>query len=129
VISSRSVLLPEQTFFSSKFSKKDHKGSSGVIDEITESNLVDVKNAYKGTYYIYEFNAQGISKNPGASFIIGAGARNGSRPSTSEPPKVTSSARRDFGGFVVWRNGRTSVFRSPTQMGSEVKDLNPGAAF
>jgi prepilin-type N-terminal cleavage/methylation domain-containing protein len=129
VISSRAVLLPDQTFFSSKFSKKNHETGTGDIEEITLERLVSPKNAYKGTYYIYEFNSQGISKHPGASFIIGAGARNSSRPSDSDPPKVTSASRRDFGGFVIWRNGRTSLFRSPTQMGAEIKNLNPGSTF
>ena len=129
VLSSRAVLLPDQTFFSAKFSRKNHETSTGEIDEIQSGDIAGVKATHAGSYYIYEFNAQGICKTPGASFIIGAGTRNASRPSTSEPPKVTSSARRDFGGFVIWRNGRTSVFRSPTQMGSEVSNLTTGAQF
>jgi hypothetical protein len=30
---------------------------------------------------------------------------------------ITGGAKRDFGGFVIWRNGRTSIYRSPLQMG------------
>lgn len=129
VLSSRAVLLPDQTFFSSKFSRKNHETSTGAIDEIQSGDIVGVKATYAGSYYIYEFNAQGICKTPGASFIIGAGTRNATRPSTSDQPRVTSSARRDFGGFVIWRNGRTSVFRSPSQMGSEISNLTTGAQF
>jgi hypothetical protein len=88
-----------------------------------------VNKAYEGEYYIYEFNAQGIVKTPGASFILGSGARNAAKPSTSEPPRVTSAGKRDFGGFVIWRNGRTSVFRSPDQMGSGIKSINSGESF
>jgi hypothetical protein len=29
---------------------------------------------------------------------------------------VTASGKRDFGGFVIWRNGRTSMFRNPEQI-------------
>jgi hypothetical protein len=53
-----------------------------------------------------------------------------SKPATGNNlPKVTASAKRDFGGFVVWRNGRTSVFRSPEQMGSDLKSLSTGDTF
>jgi prepilin-type N-terminal cleavage/methylation domain-containing protein len=116
VISSRGLVLPDQTFFSSQFSKKDHSGTGGALDEITLTSA-NAKKSYEGTYYIYQFNSQGICKTPGASFIIGSGARQLSRPADTSPPKVTGSAKRDFGGFVVWRNGRTSLFRSPDQMG------------
>jgi hypothetical protein len=113
VLSSRGLVLPDQTFFSSKYSKRDHSGSGGDLDTIT---LTGAKKAYEGEYYIYQFNSQGICTTPGASFIIGSGARPLTKPASSSPPRVTGSAKRDFGGFVVWRNGRTSVFRSPEQM-------------
>jgi prepilin-type N-terminal cleavage/methylation domain-containing protein len=122
VISSRGTLLPDQTFFSETFSRSNHQGAGGPIDTITDSRLKRdtggaVTNAFRGSYFIYEFNAQGImSKTPGASFIIGSGTRNLSQPATSQRPRVVGSAKRDFGGFVIWRNGRTSVFRSPEQM-------------
>jgi prepilin-type N-terminal cleavage/methylation domain-containing protein len=115
VLSSRGVLLPEQTFFSSKFSKKKHPGG-GDIDTIPHGRIVGVKAAMQGNWFIYEFNSQGIIKTEGASFIIGTGGRQLSKPSTQSPPRVTGGAKRDFGGFVIWRSGRTSVFRSPDQM-------------
>ncbi len=120
VLSSRGALLPEQTFFSEKLSKKDHGNGSGDIETLSSSKIVSVKAAYQGTYYIYQFNAQGICSTPGASFVIGSGARRTSLPSTSQPPRVTASGSRDFGGFVVWRNGRTSMFRSPDQISSSI---------
>jgi prepilin-type N-terminal cleavage/methylation domain-containing protein len=115
VLSSRGLVLPDQTFFSSQFSKKDHSGTGGNLDTVTIS-LAQGKKAYEGQYYIYEFNSQGICRTPGASFIIGSGARPLNRPADTTPPRATGKSR-DFGGFVVWRNGRTSVFRSPDQMG------------
>lgn len=113
-LTSRGAVLPEQTFFSSKHSKKNHTGGGGSINTVTLNN---VRNVYKGDYFIYEFNAQGICTTPGASFIIGSGSRNLTKTADSQPPRVTSAGKRDFGGFVVWRNGRTSVFRSPDQIG------------
>lgn len=130
VLSSRGAVLPDQTFFSEKLSKKDHSGGGGNLEEVSSSKLVGGKKSYEGTYYIYEFNSQGICSTPGASFIIGSGARNVSKAATGNNlPKVTASAKRDFGGFVVWRNGRTSVFRSPEQMGSDLKSLSTGDTF
>jgi prepilin-type N-terminal cleavage/methylation domain-containing protein len=137
VLSSRGAVLPDQTFFSQNLSSREHDGGSSKLDEVSSGNLRSepttdkkVKASYEGTYYIYEFNSQGICKTPGASFIVGSGARNISKPATgNDRPRVTASAKRDFGGFVVWRNGRTSVFRSPEQMGSELKSLSTGDYF
>lgn len=129
VLSSRGSVLPDQVYFSELFSKNDHATGTEPIKEITDAKIKDVKSAFKGTYFIYEFNDQGISASPGASLIIGNGTRNTTQSATQQPPRVTSSAKRDFGGFIVWRNGRTSLFRSPAQMGSTVKSLNAGAKF
>jgi prepilin-type N-terminal cleavage/methylation domain-containing protein len=120
VLSSRGAVLPDQTFFSSRFSKKDHAGGGGTINTVTLNSL---KTAYRGEYFVYEFNSQGIlidTSNPtyrgGASFVIGSGAKR----ANSTEPVVTSSAKRDFGGFIIWRNGNTSVFRSPDQISTSL---------
>jgi hypothetical protein len=128
VLSSRAVLLPDQTYFSQKFSKKNHE-SGGSVDEITWSKIKGGKKAYEGSYYIYQFNSQGICDTPGTSFIIGSGSRNATKSGSTAPPRVTGSGKRDFGGFVIWRNGGTSVYRSPDQMGSEIKSLETGGEF
>lgn len=122
VISSRGTVLPDQTFFSQDYSKKDHKRKTAL--DTPMSLKTGVKAAYAGDYYYYEFNAEGICTTPGASFIVGSGARKASAAAT-EKPKIMASAKRDFGGFVVWRNGGTSVFRSPDQMNipSEIKEF------
>jgi prepilin-type N-terminal cleavage/methylation domain-containing protein len=111
ILSSRGVVLPDQTYFSQDYSKKEQSGSAGIE---SVPSLVGAKAAYSGSYFYYEFNAEGICSTPGASFVIGSGARPVGSPTSK--PKVTSAGKRDFGGFVVWRNGRTSVFRSPEQM-------------
>jgi hypothetical protein len=83
--------------------------------------LSNVNRDFLGSYVYYEFNSEGICTMPGASFIVGAGARE----IGAIKPRVTAAAKKDFGGFVVWRNGRTSVFRSPDQMNlpSEVSNF------
>lgn len=129
VLTSRGALLPEQTFYSHKFSKKSHEASTGDIDHIEHTKIVGAKASYSGSYFIYEFNAQGIPKDQGASFVIGSGSRLLTKPATTHPPKVSGSARRDFGGFVIWRNGRTSTFRSPGQISSQMTNLAAGTDF
>ena len=129
VLSSRGTVLPEKVYFSQQFSKKDHTGGGGMLDEIADGKIKDAKDSYKGSYFIYQFNDQGICKTPGASFIIGSGTRNSGKSAIEQPPRVTAEGKRDFGGFVVWRSGRTSLFRSTDQMGSIVKSISPGAKF
>jgi len=118
VLSSRGTLLPDQTFFSDSYSKvKDGSGGLQALKTIKTANILGGKKAFEGEYYIYEFNSQGICTTPGARFIIGSGARNATKPATGDNvPRVTGGAKRDFGGFVVWKNGRTSMFRAPDQM-------------
>lgn len=128
VLSSRGVVLPDQTFFSQKYSKGGENlgGNTVAIPEIPHSNIVGAKPSQRGSYFIYEFNSQGISQLAGATFIIGSGSRKLTTAATgANLPKATASGRRDFGGFMVMRNGRTSVFRSPEQMGidSDVNDF------
>jgi prepilin-type N-terminal cleavage/methylation domain-containing protein len=125
VLSSRGVILPDQVFFSQNFSKKDHETGSGSIEEMP--TLSGAKAAFAGSYFFYEFNSEGICTTPGASFIIGSGSRNSSSPTSK--PKLTASGKRDFGGFVIWRNGRTSLFRSPDQMGAGISGMAPGKEF
>jgi prepilin-type N-terminal cleavage/methylation domain-containing protein len=109
VLASRAVTLPERTYFSQTFSKPDHKGGSGQFEEM---NLQTGKTNFDGKYLFYEFNSEGICSKPGASFVIGTGVR----PDGQEP-RVTGEGKRDFAGFVVWRNGRTSLFRGPDEIG------------
>jgi prepilin-type N-terminal cleavage/methylation domain-containing protein len=125
VLTSRPLLLPDQVYFSQKYSKRDQTTGSGTIDTMTLS--AGVKASFAGDYFYYEFNSEGICTTPGASVVIGTGARGIN--STSEQPRVTSSGKKDFGGFVVWRNGRTSLFRSPDQISGDISSLATGAQF
>lgn len=140
VLSSRGALLPEGTYFSQNYSFKTHSAGNGTLDTVSSSNLKSapsgatgnapaVKPAYAGTYFIYEFNAEGICTTPGASFVIGSGTRGLTSAAFTDNPKITANAKRDFGGFVVWRNGRTSIFRSTEQISAAMKDLKSGSKF
>ncbi|MFT4177640.1 MAG: prepilin-type N-terminal cleavage/methylation domain-containing protein [Luteolibacter sp.] len=110
----RGLVLPDQVFFSRNFSKTsiEENAESAELPELELEESADIRPAYAGKYLYYEFNPEGLCSTPGASFIIGTGVR----PGTAERPMVTAAAKRDFGGFVIWRNGRTSLIRSPQQM-------------
>lgn len=107
-LSGRGITLPDRTFFSQDLSMENHENGT----QLTEQSFTFNKSAFDGIYYAYEFNAEGICSTPGASFVIGAGAR----APGDKNPVTTSDGRRDFAGFVIWRNGATSVFRSVDQI-------------
>lgn len=117
-IAGRGYTLPDRVYFSKEFSRKDHDGGNGEIDTFSLSGGT-ISAAYEGTYFFYEFNSEGICTSglsgddyTGPSFVVGAGVR---KPG-DEQPRTTGDAKRDFGGFVIWRNGSTSVFREPQQI-------------
>ncbi|MCU0781489.1 MAG: prepilin-type N-terminal cleavage/methylation domain-containing protein [Akkermansiaceae bacterium] len=108
-IHSRGATLPERVYFSRSLSKRNHKTGTGTI---ATTSLSGVGRDYSGEYYIYEFNSEGISTTPGASFVIGTGARSPG----DKNPRVMASAKKDFGGFVIFRNGGTASFKDPEQI-------------
>lgn len=140
VLANRGYQLPQGVYFSQKFSSEDHAGTSGgggtaLTPESMNFYVLDANNSpravsrtatdWNGDYVFYEFNSEGICQTPGASMIIGSGVL---RPGEREP-KVTAGAERDFSGLVIWRNGRSSLFRSPTQMGSELESIRSNETF
>jgi prepilin-type N-terminal cleavage/methylation domain-containing protein len=132
ILTSRGAILPDQTFFSTVFSKRDSSTSSIELQTMTMPPTA--KSAYQGTYFYYEYNAEGICTTGvtpdgylAPSFVVGAGAKN---PRNAEDkPRVTSAGKRNFGGFVIWRNGQTSIYRSPEQIASAINSLTPGTTF
>lgn len=110
------LTLPNNVYFSKEFSRKDHVGASGAIDEmkLTGGSVHNV-----GTYAYYEFNSEGICSSGVAGdgsftapgFVLGRGVR-----SPGGEPRTIADGRRDFRGFVIWRNGSSSVFRDPGQI-------------
>lgn len=131
VLASRGYVMPQGTFYSQVYSYG--KGGSGTVAKETSMTLlnkdIDPDSVtppvaprtlpdYDGDYYYYEFNGEGIYEDAGASFVVGSGRR-----APNQEPKTTKASSRDFAGFVIWRNGRTSVFRSPNQISPEIKTL------
>ncbi len=115
VLASRGYTMPTGTFFSRQYSKKDPSGDIDQ-DNVTLKNSEDTAMTnYSGNYVVYEFNSEGIFTAPGASFVIGSGSR--TKTGSNPAPFTVSGAERDFAGFVIWRNGRTSAYRDPSQMG------------
>lgn len=114
ILASRGYEMPQGTFFSQEFSKgKDGSGSVTTSTMSLKNDTGKDMTDYNGDYYIYEFNGEGIFDAAGASFVIGAGTP----PKGTPPkPKTTSAEARDFAGFVIWRNGRTSTYRNPSQI-------------
>jgi len=123
-LSSRGTLLPEKVYFSKKYSRLNHETESGDIPTVP---IRGAKTNYNGEYFIYQFNSEGVCLTAGASFVLAAGTRDPSQPSDIAPPIITASGRRDFGGFVVWRNGGTSLFRNPGQVSTTLP--SPGEDF
>lgn len=114
-LAGRGYTMPSGTFFSKEFSKTE----SGAKIKTETLGVTDGASAtYRGSYSTYEFNSEGIISEPGAKFIIGSGILT----KNAENPRTVSGAERDFAGFVIWRNGRTSSFRSPDQMGISGSD-------
>lgn len=121
-LSSRGYLLPEGVYFSDQFSKLNE---GGELPRLTLTGADNVSSAFQGEYRYYAFNSEGVAvanvdsaaggSFEKASFVVGSGARPKSG-NTYQSPVVTGNAKRDFGGFVLWRNGRTSLFRHPDQM-------------
>ncbi len=128
VYDSRGLLLPEQVFYSQEFSKRDAtEGADGVGSIEEMPSLPDAKPAYEGSYFYYEFNAEGICTTPGTSFVIGSGVKDAT--SASAKPRVTAAGKRDFGGFVIWRSGSSSIFRSPSQISNAIQEIRSGTEF
>jgi hypothetical protein len=46
-------------------------------------------------------------------FVIRAGSL---PPGATEPIPASGAGERNVGGFVIWKNGRTAVFRHPDQV-------------
>ena len=105
VVSGRPYILPTGVFFSEKFSTPQSTGPDRIM------GLPGVSSSFQGSHIFYEFNSEGIITTPGAAFIVGSGVRK-----SDQTIRIVPSAGRDFGGFVTWRNGRTSIYRSPEQM-------------
>ena len=117
VIASKGVKLPKGVYFMKELSE------SGGVDLLTEPDVsLPGGPTASATCYYYEFNAEGMivttsaggtppptSNNDVSRFVIASG----SLPPGATEPTVSG---QNMGGFVIWRTGRTSVFRHPDQI-------------
>ncbi len=117
VLASKGVSLPKGVYFMEDLCDKESRPS---INTTTEA--VELPGNSLATCYYYEFNAEGMLSNPASSndplapdynkvpaFVIVSG----SLPPGQPEPIISGS---NMGGFVIWRTGRTSVFRHPDQI-------------
>lgn len=115
------LMLPTRVYCSREFSRKDFVGGTGALDAMQFTEGV-----YEGTFAYYEFNSEGICTSglttdgsyTAPAFVLGRGVRD-----PGGEPRTIADGRRDFCGFVIWRNGSTSVFRDPGQI---MGDTTPG---
>ncbi len=117
VIEERSIkALPTGVYFSIEESERV-AAAIGVGKPGTMSIRLSRKSdsPLKECYY-FEFNPEGVcvdsenaALNPGAVVVL----ISGTRPLDAEEPMILKNNKV---GFVVWRNGRTSIFRSPEQI-------------
>jgi len=110
----RGTKLPTGVYFSMEESERV-ADAIGVGKPGTMSIDLPGSDSFKECYY-FEFNPEGVcvdSENaaldPGAAVVLISGAR----PRDQEEPTLLKNNKV---GFVVWRNGRTSIFRSPEQI-------------
>ena len=113
VTASRGVKLPEGVFYSPTLS---NQGDAPNVTTVATAlpGLADAVSCRT-----YEFNSQGIITSPVPSgnnvprFVIRAGSL---PPGRTEPIAASGAGERNAGGFVIWKNGRTAVFRHPDQI-------------
>lgn len=116
VTASRGVTLPKGVYFVKKLSE-----SSGLTLN-TETNVTLPGKSDSKCYY-YKFNSEGMINDPVRAsgdednndvprFVI----RAGSLPPGADEPKAIGGAKKNVGGFVIWRSGRTSLFQHPNQI-------------
>ena len=99
--------LPKGVYYSPELSRADMR-AGGVLPE-ARHQLTSDQNQVRQCH-VYEFNGQGICTTPGAGFVVVEGAR----PSGKIQPLTGVSL--DLGGFVVLKNGGTTMIRDITQL-------------
>ena len=102
------TFLPQGVYYSPEFSRADMR-----IGGILPQDRHQLSNQPSDTWqcHFYEFNGQGVCTRPGAGFVV----VNGARPNGAQQPLL--GGRRDLGGFVVLKNGGTTMIRDIEQLG------------
>ena len=119
-VASRGTLLPSGVFFDHDSSKKVSakvEGANPMSGSITgfgewNTGTIDFPGLPRSAQscYYYEYNSEGIcvaegSSKPGGAFVVSQGSRGAkdSDPILDDKNKT---------GFVIWRNGSTSIYRN-----------------
>ena len=111
-VDSRGTSLPNGVYFHPELSSQASSTVNGLGSHSSGGGVNfpgDSRTTRQPNYFFYEFNAEGLctiegEDDPGAAFVLCRGALNGN----AQIPIVVGN---DVGGFVVWRNGRTSPIR------------------
>jgi len=112
VIASKGMSLPKGVYFLKTLSDK---GGPAINSE----ENIELPGKSDTTCFYYEFNAEGMISDPVPSdntvprFVIASGSLS---PDATEP----TIRDKNVGGFVIWRTGRTSLFRHPDQIDSSL---------
>jgi len=110
VVASKGSLLPKGVYYSEKLSKR-----AGV--PLPPKMTITLPGNSSSTCYFYEFNSEGLINNPkpdpSGSRVPAFVIVSGSLPPGKKEPIIKG---KNVGGFVIWRTGRTSVFRHPDQI-------------
>ena len=124
VTASRGVKLPDGVFYSLALSGQ---GAAPNVDPTPAAEPTPtLPGGVASTCRYYEFNSQGIITKPEPDsgtdygnnvprFVIRAGSL---PPGRAAPIAASGAGERNAGGFVIWKNGRTAVFRHPDQIAS-----------
>ena len=113
ITASKGVKLPEGVFYSVDLSN---------LGPNTSQSSGNLPGGQVQNCRTYEFNSQGIITSPEPvgnnvpRFVIRAGSL---APGQAKPKAVSGAGEKNAGGFVIWRNGRTSVFRHTDQINSD----------
>ena len=122
---SKGVKLPDGVFYSPALSGRGVAPNVVGADRTVDARLPAQAAGLTSTCVQYEFNSQGIITKPEADgggtdyvnnvprFVIRAGSL---PPGRTEPIAAGGAGERNAGGFVIWKNGRTAVFRHPDQI-------------
>ncbi|MDB4686915.1 prepilin-type N-terminal cleavage/methylation domain-containing protein [Akkermansiaceae bacterium] len=103
------TFLPQGVYYSPEMSSADMR-LGGVLPE--DRHQLTNQTADTWQCHFYEFNGQGVCTTPGAGFVV----VNAARPSGAAQPML--GGKLDLGGFVVLKNGGTTMIRDITRLGA-----------
>ncbi|MFK7909963.1 MAG: prepilin-type N-terminal cleavage/methylation domain-containing protein [Akkermansiaceae bacterium] len=109
-LDSRGVTLPDNVYFIKDLSENNAPP--------LQTDTIELPGRSSSSCYYYQFNSEGLITSPEISgnsvprFVI----RVASLPPGQQDPIASSDAEKNMGGFVIWRSGRTSIFRHPDQI-------------